>query len=284
VRPSARRVAARIGIGVALLAASVAGLVLSAWASAMGYWAVVAAVVVALGLALVAGAFTRRREARWLVLPALVLAVPLGVVSAADVDLRGGFGERRYRPTSAAEIAPAYRLGAGRMEIDLRNVDFAGAERRIDVGLGMGEAVVVIPRNVCVATHATVGAGLARALDRADGGMDIELSDQAPSPPGVPRVVVNADLGMGQLQVVNDPRAAHGRWPRGARRPDSRGDGTPWSDRGDEDDPFWSEEDGPEGGPWWEDDGPDPARGAGASVPPQENAACRAATAQGRDR
>ena len=265
--PTARRVAARIGIGVALLAASVAGLVLSAWASGMGYGAVVAAVVVALGFALVAGAVTRRREARWLVLPALVLAVPLGVVAAADIDLRGGFGERLYRPGSTAEIASAYRLGTGRMEIDLRNVDFAGAERRVNVGLGMGEAVVVVPRNVCVETHATVGAGLARALDRADGGMDVEVGDRVPSPRGVPRVVVNADLGMGQLQVVNDPEAA---WRGGHRGMRGRGD----RDRGGRDGgPPWSEGNSP---PW--SDGPSPVRDS--FVSPQDNAACRPATAQ----
>ena len=297
--PSARRVAVRIAVGVALLAASIAGLVLSAWASGMGYGVVVAGVVVVLGLLLVAGAVTRRREARWLVLPALVLAVPLGIVSAAGIDLRGGFGERLYRPASAAEVAPAYRLGAGRMEIDLRSVDFAGPERRVDVGLGMGEAIVVVPRNVCVETHATVGAGLARSLDRADGGMDVEVGDRVPSPPGVPRVVVNADLGMGQLQVVNDPRAAQGGGHRdgdgrgrGGRDRGSRDSGPPWSDRGEGSGPPWSDrgegsgppwsEDGPGSGPPWRGDGPGRARGGDSSVPPQDNAACRPATAQAR--
>lgn len=285
VPPTAGRVAARIGIGVAILAASVAGLALSAWASGMGYGAVVAAIVVALGIALVAGAVTRRREARWLVLPALVLAVPLGVVSAADIDLRGGFGERLYRPASAAALAPAYRLGAGRMEIDLRNVDFAGPERRVDVGLGMGEAVVLVPRNVCVETHATVGAGLARALDRAEGGMDVEVGDRVPSPRGVPRVVVNAALGMGQLQVVNDPEAARGGGHRGKRGPGGRDrggrDGGPQrSERGEGDGPPWSE-DGEGDGPPWSDDGPGRARGD-SSVPPQDNAACRPGVAQAR--
>jgi phage shock protein PspC (stress-responsive transcriptional regulator) len=248
--PSAGRVAARIAIGVGLLLVSAAGFVLSGWASAMGYGAWVAGLVVLLGLGLVAGALTRRRQARWLVLPALVLAVPLGIVAAADIDLRGGFGERTYRPASAAEVPPGYRLGAGRMEIDLRGVDFGRAQRRLDVSLGMGEAVVIVPRNVCVATEANVGAGMARALDRGEGGVDVHLREQPAAPAGVPRLTIAGDLGMGALQVVDDPREVEDHRGPGGRH--DRGEG--FGDRG-----FDRDEDGfgPRGGPPWEDIGPE---------------------------
>jgi hypothetical protein len=115
----------------------------------------------------------------------------------------------------------------------------------------------------------------------------------------VPRVVVNADLGMGQLQVVNDPRAAQGGGHRdgdgrgrGGRDRGSRDSGPPWSDRGEGSGPPWSDrgegsgppwsEDGPGSGPPWRGDGPGRARGGDSSVPPQDNAACRPATAQAR--
>ncbi len=81
---------------------------------------------------------------------------------------------------------------------------------------------------------------------------------------------MNADLGMGQLQVVNDPEAARDPGHQGKRGPGVRERG------GRDDDSPWSEDNGP---PW--SYGPGPARGD-SSVPVQDNAACRAATAQAR--
>ena len=56
-----------------------------------------AIVVILAGVAILAGAFVR--PVRWLVLPALALALSAGTVSAAGIDLDGGVGERDYRPT-----------------------------------------------------------------------------------------------------------------------------------------------------------------------------------------
>lgn len=243
-RPTAGRVAARAGIGVGVLVLSIAGFLLSGVASATGYGALVAVVVVLIGAALVAGAVAGRREARWLVLPAAVVAVPLGVVAASDLDLRGGFGERTFRPTSAAAVPPGYRLGAGRMEIDLRGAGLPPGERRLAVSLGAGEAVVVVPRDVCVQTDARVGAGRVQAFDRSDDGGDVEMRAPAPSPPAAKRLLLSSDIGVGALHVVNDP--ADVRWRRG------RGGG-PGGER-------WDRDDGDES-----DDGGDGARGFGGA-------------------
>ena len=52
---------------------------------------------------------------RWLILPVVVLVMPLAVVSAADIDLTGGVGERTYRPDSVAQLRPEYKLGVGQV-------------------------------------------------------------------------------------------------------------------------------------------------------------------------
>ena len=74
----------------------------SFFASGLGGDVVVAAIVIAAGAGLVAAAFVG--GARWLVLPALAIALPLAFVSAAGIDLNGGFGERHVRPGTVAEI------------------------------------------------------------------------------------------------------------------------------------------------------------------------------------
>ena len=199
----AGRILARIALVVAALAAAAIVFVASAWATAAGGGAVVAGIVIALGALLVIAAFTG--GARWLILPALALAVPAGVVSAADIKLDGGIGERNYRPASIVELRDAYKLGAGRIEIDLRDLKLPPGEHKLKIDLGVGQAAVDVPRDVCVATDAHVGAGYARVFDRDSGGLDMDWGTAPPSKPSVPRLVLDAHVGMGALEVVHDP-------------------------------------------------------------------------------
>jgi len=200
----AGRIIARLALGVALIIAAGFVAVGAFWASAVGGGAVIAGLVVLIGVLLLLSAF-RGGRARWLAVPALVLAVPVGIVSAADINLDGGYGEREFRPTTAAQLAPSYRLGAGAMQIDMRAMKFPPGERRLNVGMGMGQMVLVVPENVCVTADARLGAGYVNVLDRENAGVDVDLRDDRPSVPSEPRLRVSADIGMGALLVVNRP-------------------------------------------------------------------------------
>ena len=116
-----------IGLGVALSAAA-----LGAFATATGSGAIVAGIVIALGIGLAATAFFgdgAKRSAPWLLAVALILAVPAGAVAAADVRFDGGIGERSYSPASATDIPDdGYELGVGQMTIDLRELDVPPGE------------------------------------------------------------------------------------------------------------------------------------------------------------
>jgi phage shock protein PspC (stress-responsive transcriptional regulator) len=159
--------------------------------------------VVAIGGLLVLGAFTR--TARWLVLPAVAFALAVAVIAAAHVDLRGGVGERTYRPQKLEEVRRGYQLGAGRLEIDLRNVAFPAGITQLHVRLGVGELVVLVPRNVCVATNARIGGGYVGALESRSGGLDVDWVER-PSPPiGTPRLVLDGNVGLGTLLVADRP-------------------------------------------------------------------------------
>jgi phage shock protein PspC (stress-responsive transcriptional regulator) len=188
--------------------------------AALGGGVAVAIIAIAAGLGLVAAGMLG--GPRWLILPVVVLVMPLAVVSAADIDLRGGVGEREYRITDVDQIKPEYRLGVGHMEIDLRNLVQQGRRSEVNVSLGMGEALVRVPSHACVVTRAKIGAGAADIPQRAGQGFDVSVDRQLPAPgvapvaPAAPRpnestgrymttLIINADIGVGHLQVDANP-------------------------------------------------------------------------------
>jgi phage shock protein PspC (stress-responsive transcriptional regulator) len=224
---TARRALTRIALALVVFVVSVLLLVGSVWVSAAGGGVAVAILVVAIGALIAAAAF--RGGLRWLIVPALAMAIGVGVVAAADIDLDGGYGDRTYAPRSLDELRNAYDLGAGSLEVDLRGVDFPTGRRELDLEVGFGEAVLVVPRDVCVVADADVGAGYLRVLEWDDGGFNVGWSEGDSAPPDT-RLVVDAHVGMGALQVVHDPRDAEGhddRWD---------GPGGRWEDVHDEED------------------------------------------------
>ena len=185
----------------------VAGVWLAGAEGQLAAWA-----VVVIGVALALTALTG--GARWLVLPALAFALSVAVTAAAGVDLHGGFGERAYRPRTLSEVSDGYQLGAGRLEIDLREVKFPAGNTPLRVQLGVGEVVVLVPSDICVATRAQIGGGYVGALDRESGGLDVNWVNR-PSPPlHTPRLALNAHIGLGALFVADRPfdHAWNGDW------------------------------------------------------------------------
>ena len=136
---------------------------------------------------------------------ALAFALAVAVFAAARVDLHGGFGERVYRPLALSELRHGYRLGAGRLEVDLRNVTFPAGETSMRIRLGVGEAVVVVPDEVCVTTRARLGGGFVGALDRQTDGLDVNWSQRRPRPVRAPELVLEGQVGLGALLVVDRP-------------------------------------------------------------------------------
>ena len=90
-RARAARAAPRgVALGVVLLALAVGGFVAAAAGPRSAAGSSSPASSFACGIGLVGGAF--RGGARWLIAPAIVLALPLAAVAATDLDLRGTLG------------------------------------------------------------------------------------------------------------------------------------------------------------------------------------------------
>lgn len=204
-RVTVGRVLIWLAIGTGAILAGGALAFGSAWAAAEGSGAVVAALVIAIGALLVASAL-RSGGARWLVLPALAIAVPLGVVSAADVSFDGGFGERSYRPAAVTDLpADGYELGVGGLHVDLRDVEFpTDRETVLDLRLGIGGAEVLVPGNVCVMADSRFGGGYASVRGRDAGGLDLEYRVRADAGEA-PRLRLRTDIGLGALRVADHP-------------------------------------------------------------------------------
>jgi phage shock protein PspC (stress-responsive transcriptional regulator) len=202
-----RDILRRAGLGVALLA--VCGLLAlgGAWATAAGGGVIVAVVVIVAGLWLVAGAFLG--GARWLILPALALALPAGVVSAANLDVDGGVGDREYRPAVASEIRGTYKLGVGHLILDLRDTKLPPGDRPIHVEIGAGAVSIAVPRNVCVTSKAHLGAGQVNVFGHGSGGLDVDWRDARQAPAGTTRLIVDGDVGVGVLDVTYDSPSDH---------------------------------------------------------------------------
>jgi hypothetical protein len=200
---NARNVARSIGRGLGMLILCFALAIGGAWLAGAGGGTVAAITVIAAG-AILAGA-ALEGYGRWLILPALSLALPVAVVSAANIDLHGGAGDKQYIPTSAAQVRDSYRLGAGRLIVDLRDAKLAPGDHPLKIRLGVGEAVLLVPDNVCVATKSKVGVGVVDSFDRSNGGVDVDWNDEPAAAPGNPRIVLDANVGMGRLGIGHYP-------------------------------------------------------------------------------
>ena len=192
----ARRAALGIGVLVLCWIVFVGGALLAAGGPD---WLVPASVIAA-GAAILAGAFLK--PVRWLVLPAIALGMAAGLVGAAGIDTDGGMGEREYRPASTVDLRDRYELGIGDLEIDLRQTDLPGGDVPLEVDLGIGEARVLVPDDVCVATTADIGAGNVETFGRDTGGVDVDFEEYADASPATTRLLVDADIGLGALRVM----------------------------------------------------------------------------------
>jgi phage shock protein PspC (stress-responsive transcriptional regulator) len=196
-------------VGVAALA--VAGLFVlatgAAFAVAVGWGVPVAVGVIVVGVVLALTAF--RGGAKWLIPPVMAIAIGAGVASAADLDFSGGIGERKYQPVTTTAIpAKGYKLGVGRLAVDLRGLDWNKARVvPLHVRLGTGQADVFVPENVCVTGSTHVGIGESEVAGERNDGVDVDHSPATGSS-AVPRLELDAKVNIGQLRVINSNSAS----------------------------------------------------------------------------
>jgi len=200
--PGQRRSFGRIALlGVVAIAGLIGLIVLAAGAGlagATGNGVLVALVVILIGAALVVAAF--RGGARWLILPALAMAIPLGTVAAADIEFEGGIGESTHTPQTVRAIpANGYELGIGDQRIDLRELDWTQRSViEVKAEQGVGRLLIAVPENVCVDGNADATYGVVAIR----GGETTEALDADYD--ATPRLELDAHIDAGKIEILND--------------------------------------------------------------------------------
>jgi predicted membrane protein len=95
----------------------------------------------------------------------------------------------------------SYQLGMGELVVDLRQTDLPSGDVPVKIDLGIGEARLIVPDDVCVATDAQVGIGEARTFDHHNDGVDVNVDDLPDAAPDTTRLLVKADVGIGSLRI-----------------------------------------------------------------------------------
>ncbi len=157
------------------------------------------------GLGLVVGA--RYGRSRLLIAVGLLLALATSAASAADrIDVpQGGDVNQVVRPALVADIPARASFRTGTVTYDLSALDLASATSptTMDIEIGAGEIVVVVPPDVDVTVNAHVGVGEVELLGRVDDGVGVDrsVSDVGPDGPGGGTIDLTLDAGVGNLEV-----------------------------------------------------------------------------------
>lgn len=196
----------RVAFGLILLAVGVGWLLHSLDVIDVPWDALLPVALIAIGAVLVVGSRTGRYSG--LIALGIVLTLTTALVSAVDVPLIGGAGQRVISPQSVAELEPRYDLAVGQMVIDLRELQLP-PRARVDVAarVGMGELVVHVPAGLTVTAHGRAGLGDIQVLGEEASGIGPERTvltcpaEFDPCDETQAQLVLDLSVGLGEVQV-----------------------------------------------------------------------------------
>jgi phage shock protein PspC (stress-responsive transcriptional regulator) len=136
-------------------------------------------------------------------LTSLLVPSVLGVVAfgGSHASLHDGFGQRDWRPTSAA--AADYRLAFGQGVLDLRNIAPGSIPSRIDITVGAGQVKILAPKTLNMTVEANIHFGQLNVDDKtpATGGVGLSrIVDPPKGATGAP-ITVDVHLADGNVRV-----------------------------------------------------------------------------------
>jgi hypothetical protein len=154
-----------------------------------------------IGAGLLVGAWFGR--ARWLTWLGIPLLIALIVVSASNVSLKGGVGDRQYNPQTAAQVEPEYRVGVGSIRLDLSDVDLSKQPVRTKVSAGVGNIEVIVPRSANVSIDGRAGIGEVDLLGQVSNGTSATRTvvDHGPGGDASTDLTLDLDVSIGQVEV-----------------------------------------------------------------------------------
>jgi phage shock protein PspC (stress-responsive transcriptional regulator)/predicted membrane protein len=132
---------------------------------------------------------------------AFVLVTGAVIASIFSVHVHNGVGDRVYRPSSLAAVAPSYHLGIGSLRVDLRDVTFPAGNTNVDLNVGLGNIEVVVPDDVTVHVDADAEVGQVEVFNRTDDGHNALIATTSISGKDGHLLVIDAHVGAGRVDI-----------------------------------------------------------------------------------
>jgi len=124
-------------------------------------------------------------------------------VAIFPVHLSHGVGEKTYAPTSVAALERTYRLGIGKLNLDLTNVGLPAGETRVRARVDYGDVLIVVPGDVAVRAYAKARLGYVNVLGDEDDGRNADERSRAV---GARVLVVDARVQVGSVRIEHSLR------------------------------------------------------------------------------
>jgi predicted membrane protein len=119
--------------------------------------------------------------------------------------VRGGVGDRTYRPATAADVRDVYRGGFGDVTVDLSRLDRPTSDEPVTTSIdhGVGDLEVILPRSADVRLEVEQGVGDLRVFDQgaATDGFFPGRGSRPWTDDGQAEFVVTIHSGLGDVEV-----------------------------------------------------------------------------------
>ena len=133
------------------------------------------------------------------------LTIAAVLTTTVGAPLAGGVGDREVAPATAAELEEEYRLVAGTLVIDIRDVVLDEGTTSLALSTVLGQVELVVPDEVAVRVDASVVAGQIDVLDDVVDGVSIDLEDETEGwEAATRRLDVELRVGLGEVLVRTD--------------------------------------------------------------------------------
>lgn len=197
----ARRHRSRVGLatmGIILVTAATLAAIAphAAWLTVPHIIGILGAIA---GIGLIVGAFTH--SGRGLIGIAILLSVAGVFLTASGLNGFHGVGNAEYSPTTIGEVQPTYQHSVGKLRLDLAGLTGTGSVKT-DVQLGVGDVMVIVPRDATVHATCSTSVGDVHCLSQNDSGSDNPAATANQTGTG-PDITLNVHDGIGKVEVVN---------------------------------------------------------------------------------
>lgn len=157
-------------------------------------------ILAVVGVALILGARDGPHTGLVVVGVFLTLAV-IAIATTPPEAFSGGVGERSFVVRAPDELAARYELGVGDLRLDLRDLTLAESAE-VEVAVGAGEMVVVVPDDIPVSVDASVGAGEIELFGEAVDGLSVVKSYVSPGfDEADVTLTLDLDVAAGRIEV-----------------------------------------------------------------------------------